>query len=236
MLFHVYLTERETHDPQEEVAMLRHRIESLNYWMGLLRSKRVGLVFKTAAGSSTVLIVDSESVESLDRLIKAEPLFPYATVTVEPVISSRSMVEELQDYLGEKLLNDKELSGLEQKPVTIDPHATYFMIIKTLKAFSPLLSKEQQRDIHRRTALSQRLHTAAIEVADCNPVGRPVGILFAKCKSLDEIQQHVAKAPIYPDTIVEFHQLLTLEQALSASTKRLGQLTGHSEGSMSAGT
>jgi muconolactone delta-isomerase len=224
MRFFVRVDERETRDPQEEVAMIRHRLNSIQYLMKLLQDQTLEYAFRSDDNRSTMMLVRADSLEDLDRIIKADPAFPYSEVDVMPVVSTPTMVREIQDYLGEQILTEEELAELEPTPVDIDPNGNYFLTTKTQLAFSALLPEEEQRDIYRRTVIAQRRHNSPIEVSDYNPVGKAWGILIAKCERIDEVQRHVEMAEIYPDTKVETSHIQTLQQSWRSSINRLEQL------------
>lgn len=234
MRFFVRVVERSTQDPQEEAAMLGHRLDSIHYLKDLLTGPSCEYIFKSEDGRTSLLLLQPASLEELDRLIKADPLFPYATVDVVPVVPTSAMVREIQAYLGEEILTEQELAALEPQRVAIDPEGMFVLLAKTQPAFSPLLSLEEQRDIYRRTVIAQRRHTSPIEVSDYNPVGKAEGLLIAKCTSVEAVWQHVRSAEIYPDTHVEMHPLRTLEQSWRDTIARLEHLRPGSTASRQA--
>ncbi len=223
MRFFVRMTERSTSDPQELSAMLQHRLNSIAYQQSLLDSELLAYAFRIYEGRVAIELFEVDSLETLDRLIKADPQFPYSMNDVTPLVSTQAMVKEASDYLGESILTEAELAELTFPRKSIEPGSMYWLAYKEVKPFSPLLSQEMQNDVHRRTVVSQRSHHAALEFADDNPVGKSVGILVA-CGELHEVQAHVRNCEVYPDTEVEFTELMPLKRAWESTVGRLQEL------------
>lgn len=214
MQFFIRGYEREPQDPPEEAAMTRYRLESNQRLIELLGFDRpLTYAFRTEDNHRSYMLFDVDSLEELDQLIKADSLFPYSTFEIVPVISGRHMAEEIQAYLSEVILSDDELRSLEARPVQIDPIGVYYIADKQMPSFSSLLPEPEQREIHRRTLVSQRLHDSPLEISDVNPVGRMEGILVLRASSNDEVATHLQRAPIYSDTNVRVERVLTLEQS-----------------------
>jgi hypothetical protein len=223
MRLFVTIKERTTADPQERAAMLRHRLQSILYQQRLLLEGHVEYTFRSVLGDTTVLMIDTVSLEAADRLIKADPIWPYAVTTVTPVVSTQAMASEIQDYLGEEVLTPSELAQIEFPRRQIDDDGQYWLAWKEVAAFNPLLSKADQDDVHRRTLTAQRAHLSQLEFADDNPVGKPVGILIAR-GSEDDVRAHVADCDVFPDTGVDLLQLCSMRKAWDAAVAELRQM------------
>jgi len=223
MRFFVRMTERQTVDAQELVAMLRHRLESIAYQKQLLEDGGLAYAFRTVDGGCAILMYEVETLEQLDRCIKRDPHFPYSANAISPVVNTEALVREAQEYLGEWIFSEEELPALNFPPKRVQPEATYWLVYKEVKPFSPLLPEAEQNDIHRRTVLAQRGHFEPLEFADDNPVGQPVGILVAEGE-LDAAKAHVENCEVFPDTVVTYTELLSLERAWVATVCELGRL------------
>jgi hypothetical protein len=164
-----------------------------------------------------------ETLETLDLLLKRDPGWAYATTEVTPVVSTVALVTEAQDYLGESILTQDEVDGLAPERRRINPVGTYWLAYKEVRAFNPLLSIEEQDDVHRRTVTSQRAHLDAVEFADDNPVGKAVGILVAEGE-LADVRRHVETCEVFPDTVVSYKELLPLERAFEFTKGQLERL------------
>ncbi|PAD07431.1 hypothetical protein CHH78_20065 [Shouchella clausii] len=224
MRFHVKITEFKCENSQEEIAILHHRLKSIEYLTKLIETKQAEFVFKSEDLRTTLLVINAETFEEADRTLKADPLFPYSRLTVTPVTTTAEMVEEAQDYLGEQILSPAEIAHLVPPPVEIDDNQTYIFAVKTQAAFNPLVTKKEYDEILRKTLRSQRLHADQKEIADYNPVGIPDGYLYLQISSIEEARSHVAKAEIYPYTIVDIQKIFTIKQASEISFNRLNEL------------
>jgi muconolactone delta-isomerase len=220
--FHVSAAEFETRTKEEADAIIKHRVKSIEYFKNLQEKGVTEFVFKSECMKETYLVINANSLEEADVLLKRDPLFPYSRLIVTPVTTTAEMVEEAQDYLGEEILTSFEIAHLVPPPVKIDDRKTYIQATKALAAFNPLVSEEEYKEILRKTLRSQRLHADEKEIADYNPVGVPDGYLYLQISSVEEAREHVAKAEIYPYTVVNFRKLLTLNQTL----KKLGENIG----------
>lgn len=223
MRFFVKLEERDTRDQQERAAMLKHRLASIKYQQDLVTTGKLHYAFKTESLTTSYLLYTVDSLIELDKLIKRDPLWVYSTTTVTPVTSTKDMVAEAADFLGEPILTDVELMRLDTQIHPIDQDEVHTLAAKSLSALNPLTDQETQNEIWRRTLESQRLHANPIEYCDDNPVGQPYGILIGKA-SPDELRAHVSAAPIHPDTNVEYIPLKTLKQAWEASDQQISSL------------
>jgi hypothetical protein len=223
MRFFTRITERECRDTQELAAMLRHRLNGIAYKAQLLREGDLAYAFFTQPANEAILMYEVDSVDRLDLLIKRDPQFAYAHVETMPTIQTEALLREAQDYLGENIIPEEELPEYNHARKQIEDDATYYLAWKEVPPFSPLLSIEEQNDVHRRTIQAQMIHFQEIEFADDNPAGRPVGILIAQA-GLDEVRRHVETCEVYPDTIVRYTHLLTLPVAWRETVKSLTTL------------
>jgi hypothetical protein len=225
MRFFIEMEERKTHDPQELVAMLRHRVASCQYQLKLIEDEKIIYSFKSRDGLKSFLGIESSSFSEVDRIIKLDPLFAYSTITTTPVIPLRDLVEEIQDYIGEVIMDPEECDKLSSPPTTEKkPNEKYFLARKIVKPFSPLLSEEEQKDVARRTVLAQAYHWSEMEVYDENPLGQPVGILIAKAQSAQEVVDHVSECEVYPDTEMEMIELCELQETIIEAEIQLNKL------------
>lgn len=212
MLFFVEMAERSSSDPQERAAMIRHRILSIRYQKQFLESGELYYAFRTEEGSSAILMYEVDTLERLDWIIKRDPQFSYTNTTVTPVISSRALVVEAEDFIGESILTKEEIDDLDAPKKPIRDDAIYWLAYKVVRPYSPLLPIEDQRDIDRRTILAQKGHFENLEFADHNPVGRPIGILIAEGE-FENVKSHVESCEVFPDTSVQYTKLKSLTSA-----------------------
>ncbi len=221
MRFLVTGEERKWHDPQEEIAMLRHRMRSLEYWSLWREMSGVNYYFRSQDGRQIFMLYEGDSAQELDRILKADPLLPYLQYSVNPVISTRDLIEEAQGYLGEKYFSEIELKRMEARAVEVDDTASYILVHKWQPPFSPLLGEDIQLDILRRTITSQRAHETEIEISDVNPVGSSIGVHVSKVSHISEARAPVEKTEIFPDTKVKYIKLSTIPQARAAAKLHL---------------
>ena len=220
MLFFVEMLERSPADPQEYASMLRHRIYSIRYQKEFLEKGELYYAFRSEDGDRAILMYDVDTLERLDWIIKRDPQFSYTETIVTPVVSSKALVIEAEDFIGESILSKKEIDELDIPKRAIHDDATYWLAYKVVHPYSPLLSIEEQRDIDRRTILAQRGHYENLEFADHNPVGRPIGILIAEGE-FENVKSHVESCAVFPDTTVEYTRLLSLTRAEIYSNSEL---------------
>ncbi len=223
MRFLVRMNERSPRDAQENSAMLLHRLESLRYQADLLASGCLAYAFRAELGSVTVMMFEVDSLTDLDRYLKRDPGWPYCATEVIPVVSTEALIREAQDYLGEFIFAEEELQHLDYVKKPINSDCQYWLAIKEVLPFSPLLSEDAQNDVHRRTVLAQRSHLNPVEFADDNPVGRAVGILVAE-GDLESTKKHVESCEVFPDTIVTYLELSPLPRAWTATVAEIGRL------------
>jgi hypothetical protein len=223
MRFFTRYFERPVRDPQECAAMLFLRLQGLLYRERQYLDGKLAYAFCTDDLSTAVELWETGSTTELDLLVKRDPQFPYCRVEVMPTIGTDALVEEIQGYIGEVLFAPDQLPTLRMPRKPIEPDATYYLAWKEVLPFSPLLSQDEQDDVHRRTLTAQAAHFADLEFADDNPVGRPVGILIGKA-DLETIRRHVESCDVFPDTIVSYQRLLTLKQSWAASLGELCRL------------
>jgi hypothetical protein len=203
--------------------MLRHRLAGIEYKAALLGRRTLSYAFRSADGRMSYDMFNADSLEVLDRNVKADPAFPYIAVEVIPVVSTVAMVAEASEYLGETILTEDEVAALNFPNQVVEDESSYFLAYKEVRPFSPLLTQSEQNDIHRRTIVSQRSHHSGLEFADDNPVGRSVGILIGR-GTLEEIRAHVTNCAVFPDTTVEFAELMTLPYAWRHAAAELSSL------------
>lgn len=223
MRFFVRMKERSTVDPQEFAAMLSHRLHSISYQQRLVDGGALAYSFRSESGDTSVELFEVGTLEELDVLIKSDPHFSYSDNEVVPVVGTVDMVREASSFLGESILTESELDELRFPRKSINQDSMYWLAYKEVRAFSPLLSQEEQNDIARRTVVSQRAHHSPLEFADDNPVGKAVGILVAE-GTLEEVRAHVSNCEVYPDTEVTFTRLLTLRQSWEQAIKELKRM------------
>lgn len=219
-LFFVTLVERESLDPQEARAMVGIRAKSLSWLAAGVDSGRLRYAFRDELNTTSYLVVEASSHTQLHRLLDPDPLISHCMVSVEPVLRTVDMVRELVDYLDteqdrSQLTGEdwEELEGHGTK--AIDDDALYYLAVKKVRPFSPLLPLKQQDEIHRNTLIAQSAHLDERELLDLNPVGKPIGILVMQAASRDEVEAHVASCEVYVDTIVSYTRLLTIKQAIN---------------------
>ena len=212
--------------------MLGIRIASLNYQIPLMNSGTLEYSFRSVDGSQSYMLLLANDAVSLDALLKQDPLWPFAHYEVVPCITTGTLINDLQAYLGQTLYTPAQIAALDFHPFTIDPNAQYFLAAKrptgvppttafaTAGVFSPLTSLSEQQRVDLKTLQSQSMHSSSLEVCDVNPVGVPMGILLVKADTLAQVTTLVSSTAIYPYTEVQIIQLQTLQQALSTAQAR----------------
>jgi muconolactone delta-isomerase len=222
MRFFVKLTERECRDTQERAAMLRHRLNAIRYQQRLMDDGKAHYVFYPRDKAEIYLLYMIETLEELDYLLKRDPYFGYTRADVIPVVNTEALVREAQDFLGVQHFSDADIESgvLDYGVKPVDPDGSYLLAIKEVQPFSPLLSEEAQNEIHYRTILAQEGHFSDIEFSDENPVGMQVGITLVQ-GTVAEMKALVESCPVFPDTVVEYTELMTLKQAWHDAVLRL---------------
>ena len=221
MRFFVEFRERNCQDPNELAAMMRFRLQSINYQLDLLAKNSLLYAFKTEEDLSRgVMMFEADSLEDLDSLIKRDPLWAYSHVTTTPVLGTIEMSQEIERYLGETILSSEDYANLhwEMRPVQRDRE--YWLAWKYVPPFSPLMSEHAQNDVYRRTVISQRAHQSPYELNDENPVGKSVGILVFE-GSMDQLLEHVTHCDVYRDSQIDFTKLVPLVVAWDATVSQL---------------
>jgi muconolactone delta-isomerase len=222
--FLVFGRERESHDAQERIATLQHRLKSLSYWNARLNDGRMLYYFRDEVGSKVYALFEVENFQSLDWLLKRDPAFPYLEYECQPVVSTRDLIHEIQDFIGESYFNDEELKKFEPHHVEVDQEASYVLVDKRQAPFSPLLSEEIQLAILRKTVSSQSAHDSEIEICDVNPVGSKIGVHVSRVTSVEAAQRPVEATAIFPDTEVTYVPLRTISQARTLCMANLASL------------
>lgn len=215
--FFVRFNERMCADPNEVAAMMRHRLKSIEYQQKLHDDGKLVYGFKEADDLSRgVLMYEVDGLYELDLLQKRDPLWPYCHVETQPVLGTEHMSREIEDFIGERILNDDEYAQLEWPARKIDPAAEYWLAWKIVPPFSPLMTEEAQHDVYRRTVISQRAHQSRQEFNDENPVGKSVGILVYE-GTMEDMLKHVTHCDVYRDSEIEFTSLATFAAARAAT-------------------
>jgi hypothetical protein len=223
MKFFTRIEERLPHDAQEHAALLKHRLSAIQYYLEALKSEIADYAFFLEGGHQAIVMYSVDSLERLDWIIKRDPHFAYAAMSTIPVVSTEALVREAQDYLGEAIISESDLLKLTFPKKPINENAEYWFAWKEVPPFSPLLPVADQDDVHRRTVLSQEAHLDSTEFADHNPVGKAVGILIAE-GNLASVTSHVESCAVFPDTVVTYSRLLTLEKARAFTLSELSRL------------
>lgn len=225
MFYYVRLSERVCLDPQEMRAMAAIRDRSIDWLQTQEKINKFEYVFRNFDNTETYIFLSSESHNELNELLDQDPLISYSTVEIEPLVTTLEMVKTLKNYLevNENFFSPEELEELEFHRQVIEPESTYFMARKVVAPFSPLLKQEIQDKIHLNTLRSQKAHADSREIADYNPVGKPVGILVMQAMTLEEVEEHVKGCEVFVDTTVDYTQLLTLNQAKVSNQKTIAK-------------
>lgn len=221
MHFYVKITERTCTDPQEARSMAKIRQKSLEWLQIQYSQKRFSYIFRDANSEVTHIFLNASNHVELHNLIDPDPLISYSKVEIEPLLTTVEMVKCLQGYLKENssafseipVVTNKDFDEISFPVKEIETHGTYFLARKTVLPFNPLLTLDEQNCIHFNTLLAQKAHFDPREIADYNPVGKPVGLLIMKAQDINEVQAHVKECEVYVDSSVEYFELLTLEQA-----------------------
>jgi muconolactone delta-isomerase len=220
----VNIAERECDDAQEQAAMLRFRALAIDYRWELEQEGKIEFAFYFRDKSSGLFVIDVESNEQIDFIIKRDPLFPYAHITVTPLIDTAWLINEAQDFLGEQMVTPERAKELVHPRRAVDPTRSYVFVHKEVRPFSPLLSEEEQDEIFRRTVRSQDAHeNLDLEFADFNPVGQQIGLLIG-CGTEEDVMNHVRNCEVFPDTVVTCEHLLVPALAFDQCQKHLVQL------------
>ncbi|MGD9560929.1 MAG: hypothetical protein AB7F88_00120 [Pyrinomonadaceae bacterium] len=221
MLYYAKYIERTANDPQEERAMAVIREASLNWLSEVQADPRIQYVFRGQDNRSTHYFLQAHSHAQLHDLLDRDPLSMHCRIEFEPLLTTLEMAEALEDYLDDRVLSPEDRHQLEFPKKEISADETYFLAIKIVAPFSPLLSQAVQDTIHFNTLISQTAHTDDREIADYNPVAKPIGILIMKAGSEAEVLEHVQGCQVYIDTTVEIQRLLTVSQAIADNNARL---------------
>jgi muconolactone delta-isomerase len=198
-------------------------MRSIEYQNDLLNRGVLRYAFRAKDGFKAVLMFELNTLEELDALVKRDPGWPYSHARVVPVVTTESLVREAQEYLGETILSDNEVQALDIPRQKIEQNSQYWLAWKEVKPFSPLLPDVDQNDVYRRTLIAQKSHGDPVEFSDENPVGLSVGILIAH-GDLEATRRHIETCDVFPDTIVEYTELLPLQMAWEAARAELARL------------
>ncbi len=195
--------------------MARLRVSGLDWLAAQEAAGVLQLAFRDASNSCSYLLVEAVDHVALHRALDPDPLISYSEVRIEPVLRTGDMVRELTTYLGSgaPTLKDEDWRALDSHGGRVDPAGSYFLAVKEVRPFSPLLPVAEQEQIHANTLVSQRAHSDGREILDVNPVGRAVGILIMAAADEREVQEHVHQCEVFVDTTVTYTRLLTITQA-----------------------
>jgi muconolactone delta-isomerase len=224
MLYYARYIERASSDPQEARAMAVIRNASLNWLAGVKDDPRIQYVFRGEDNRSTHYFIDADSHDSLHELLDHDPLSMHCQIEFDPLLTTLAMATLLETYLDTKVLTGDDRRELEFPKKEILPNETYFLAIKVVAPFSPLLNQATQDAIHYNTLISQTTHKDEREIADFNPVAKPVGILIMQAKSKQEVLEHVQDCQVFVDTTVRIERLLTVSQALAQNAGQLSEM------------
>lgn len=213
MLYYAKYIERESIDPQEARAMAIIREASLNWLASVEDDLRLQYVFRGHDNRSTHYFIDADSHVSLHEVLDRDPLSMHCRIEFEPLLTTLAMATALEAYLGSEVLSAEDHRELEFPRRKISADGKYFLAIKTVAPFSPLLNQISQDTIHYNTLISQTAHKDDREIADFNPVAKPVGILIMRAESEEEVREHVRNCQVFVDTTVHIERLLTVSQA-----------------------
>lgn len=215
MLYYAKYFEKTSGDPQEARAMAVIRDASLNWLTQVQTDPRIQYVFRGQDNRSTHYFLNADSHESLHELLDQDPLSMHSQIEFDPLLTTLEMATALEAYLNSNVLSGEDRKELEFPKKEILPDGKYFLAIKVVAPFSALLSQAAQDTIHYNTLISQTAHKDDREIADFNPVAKPIGILIMRAKSEAEVLEHVENCQVFVDTTVHIQQLLTIRQALT---------------------
>lgn len=230
--YYIDAREPRSNDPASRAAQLQYRLDSLEYWYQKFESPSVVYVFRSHHSSRIHAVVKPDTPEDLDRILKADPSWPFLTWTPIPVTTTANMLQEIFDAIPHERLSEagpeqfdasemKKLDQDDQRP--IDPNGVYILAEKKLTALPATTPQEHLDLLWSKTIASQKMHLSDMELMDHNPIGRPEGLLVGK-GTLKQIKAHVSATPIFPFTKVRFTRLSTLAQSWASTVKDLQAL------------
>jgi hypothetical protein len=224
MRLYVKTWERECVDAQETKAMLGHRLKGIAYEQKALGDGEFEWAFRESENPGVFHgVIDTECLEAADEILKRNPCWPYCHIRVEPVVTTDALVREAQGFLEEHIMDPATMADLACPAHPPRAGGSYWLAIKEVPPFSPLLPLDAQADVFRRTVIAQLGHKEDCEYADVNPVGRSVGVLVAEGDE-ETIRSHVETCEVYPDTVVSYTRLVDLATALERTEARLGDI------------
>ncbi|MEO8649846.1 MAG: hypothetical protein ABI539_11835 [Acidobacteriota bacterium] len=224
MLYYAKYIERSANDPQENRAMAVIREASLNWLSEVKGDPRIQYVFRGQDNRSTHYFLQADSHGQLHDLLDRDPLSMHCRIEFDPLLTTLEMADALEVYLDDRVLSTEDRRQLDFPKKEIYDDETYFLAMKVVVPFSPLLRQTVQDTIHFNTLISQTAHTDDREIADFNPVAKPIGILIMKAESEAEVLAHVQSCQVYVDTTVEIQRLLTIPQAINDNNALLERL------------
>ncbi len=214
MKFLVTFTERSYQTDEERQATLSVRLRGLRHLQQLAASARIDWAFASSDRTSTIYLVEANSLESLDALIKASPTFPHVDVSCVPTIGARAVAREILNNLARDGAVPSALTipeAASHRSPTAEGH--YWLIYKEVPPFSPTVSEQYQRDTLERTVQSKNDVDTTIEFADLNAVGRMAGYLIGQ-GTREAVSRYVAQCAVGQDITWSMTPLIPLEKAL----------------------
>lgn len=214
MKFLVTFTERPYQTDEEQRAMRSVRLRGFRHLQQLTASARIDWAFTSSDRASTVYLVETDSHEALDALIKASPVFPHVDVSCVPTIGPEVVAREI--------LRNLACDAAVPSAPTIRDVATrrsptaerhYWLVYKEVPPISPTVSKQSQRDLLERTVQSKSDIDVAIEFADLNAVGRMAGYLIGE-GTQEAVSSYIEQCAVGPDITWHITPLIPLEEAL----------------------
>lgn len=214
MKFLVTFTERAYQTDEEQDAMLSVRLRGLRHLRQLAVDDRIDWAFTSSDRTLTVYLVEANSLESLDALTKASPVFPHVDVSCVPTIGPEAVAREILSSLardGAAPSVSTIHEAASHRSLTVDGH--YWLVYKEVPPLSPAISEQSQRDMLERTVQSKSDVDTAIEFADLNVVGRMAGYLIGE-GTREAVSRYVAQCAVGQDITWSMTSLIPLEMAL----------------------
>lgn len=198
-------------------AMREHRLQNIDYQCRQVDSAQVRWTFFFHGVRRYITLLDCQTHEQADAVLKNAPLFPYASAVITPVVDSDAVVSEILSSLGQVSRSESTQSFTTPlRPV--NQGETYWIVRKELPPLSPRVSETVHNDVLMRTVASKEVVDAGVELTDLNAVGRMAGFLIA-CGDIARVKTYVKQSPLYSQLRCSFEPLLTTDQALFTETR-----------------
>lgn len=213
MRFLVSFTECVTAGEAERLALLRLRTEAFDYWFQRVGSGSLVWAFASADATMTFCLIEPQSLEALDAIVKRSPMFPYANVCCTPTISSEAVAREILASLCEAPLAATPDLPSQQLDREVEADGEYWLVYKACPPFRATESSQRQRDVLEQTVVAKTTVDPHIEFADLNVAGQMAGYLIGMGPR-ERVEQYVANCAVGDGIEWHLKPLVSVERAL----------------------